>query len=161
MLMTIVVLLLKKVILELPHGGLLHPPRFADDAAENFDDAFGVERPLVFCANAVKNLLLAPAVINRQAGRLLDGSQFVGDAGAFAQQPEQFCVQRINLASALLEKAFCILRSAVTRSTRCGRRSIRAAGCGCGPDCWSLLAHIVFPEKQKPRLSRVAACGIL
>src|SRR5436309_11359395 len=96
MLMTIVVLLFENVVLGFLPGGLLHPPRFADDAAEDTGNALGAKRSLVLFANPVKYLLLALAVIDRQAGRFLDCRQSMRDPGPLVEQPEQLCIQGVN-----------------------------------------------------------------
>src|SRR5437763_16215399 len=103
MLMTIVVLLFENVVLGLLHGGLLRPPRFADDAAEDTGNALGAERSPVLFADPVKDLLLALAVIDRQAGRFLDGRQFMGDPGPLVEQPQQLRIQGIYGFSTVVE----------------------------------------------------------
>src|SRR5436309_12787585 len=125
MLMTIVVLLFENVVLGFLHGGLLHPPRFADDAAEDTGNALGAERSPVLFANPVKDLLLALAVIDRQAGRFLDGRQFMGDPGPLVEQPEQLCIQGVYGFSARVEAC---LGAFIVRDFFRLRRFLRPAG---------------------------------
>src|SRR5205823_868283 len=133
MLMTIVVLLFENVILGFLHGGLLHPPRFADDAAEDAGNALGAKRSPVLFANPVKDLLLALAVINRQAGRFLDCRQFMRDRGPLVEQPEQLRIQGVYGFSTVVEGGRNVFWTIVVRGCLRLRRFFRAAGGGYGP----------------------------
>src|SRR5437763_5393324 len=132
MLMTIVVLLFENVVLEFLHGGLLHPPRFADDAAEDIGNALRAKRSPVLFADPVKDLLLALAVIDRQAGRFLDGRQFMRDPGPLVEQPEQLCIQGVYGFSARVEACIGVF---IVRDFFRLRRFLRAAGGASTPLC--------------------------
>src|SRR5437016_1571052 len=130
MLMTIVVLLFENVVLGFLRGGLLHPPRFADDAAEDTGNALGAERSPVLFADPVKDLLLALAVINRQAGRFLDCRQFMRDPGPLVEQPEQLRIQGVYGFSAVVKGR---AGGFIVRDFFRQRRFFRAAGGSYGP----------------------------
>src|SRR5437764_1089954 len=159
MLMTIVVLLFENVVIGFLHGGLLHPPRFADDAAENTGNALGAKRSLVLFANPVKDLLLALAVINRQAGRFLDRRQLMRDRGPLVEQPEHLCIQGVDGFPPVVEGCIGVW-TIVVRGCFHLHRLFRAAEGGCGPHWLPLIAHDSFSHKIKSRDSwRSAACG--
>jgi len=131
-LITITVLLLNQIIFKMSHGAFLDLSGFADNAAEDADEALRAERAGILMANPLQDLLFAPAVEDGQAGRFLDRRQFAGYSRALVKQAQQLGVQDVDFLAALVK----------------GRVSVA-----------SVFSHRLSP-KSKSRDPGVAACGI-
>src|SRR5258708_1984023 len=82
------------------YGSLaFQPPRLANDAAKNVQNAFRLQRTAVFAADPLQYLAFARAVIDRQAARLLDPADFGSDPRPLVQQAQQLGVERVNRAA--------------------------------------------------------------
>src|SRR5262249_19850833 len=103
-LITIAVLLLGKIFFEMPHGAGLDLSGLADDAAEDADETLGIQRAGVLVADPLQDLMFAPAVVDRQAGRFLDEGQLASHLGALVQQAQELGIEEVNFLASLVER---------------------------------------------------------
>src|SRR5512146_3133579 len=92
-----------RLILGMRLGIAFNAPRLADDGAEDAHDARRIERALVGFTQAGQDLALAPAIVNRQPGRILQSAELSGYSGPLVEQSKQLGIEYIDFPPPLLQ----------------------------------------------------------
>ena len=99
--------------------------RLADDAGEDVRDALLVEGTGILFHHAGQHLALTIAVVRQQARGNLDRGNLTGDGGALVEQAKQLGIERVNLATPVVER-FVAVNCLVSKN----RDPLGIAACG-------------------------------